>query len=488
MFPIITSREFSAVATADPADNFEPIPADAPTLDAILGHLDETDALVGRARDSLEATLAGLNLTPAEEAALQTELAQLRALTQKLDDNTVEIAAFGMVSRGKSSVLNALLGQTVFKAGSTHGTTVDRESSRWESAQPSGASWIDARLILIDTPGIDEVGGEAREALAKSVARHADLILFVISGDMQRREFDALATLREAQKPILLVFNQVDRYPDADRDLIHSKITNERVRHLVRRDDIVMTAANPDPYRVRIQRPDGTTTTIWERPEPIIEPLKERILAVLEREGKALVALNTLLYAGDVHDEIVAHKIRIRDDAANRLIWNFALTKGAAVGLNPIPVADLAGGLAVDVAMIVALSKVYGIPLTRRTAVSLVKDMVKALGALGAIDVAGRLLLMGAKAALAGTTVATGGLAAPLAALGVGTVGLGLGVTASWTSYVLGRAAKVYLQQGCQWGELGIKTVIQQILDRAKADSVVDRLRDDLKRKVQPGS
>jgi len=32
------------------------------------------------------------------------------------------------------------------------------------------------------------------------------------------------------------------------------------------------------------------------------------------------------------------------------------------VGLNPIPVADLAGGLAVDVGMIISLSKVYGIP------------------------------------------------------------------------------------------------------------------------------
>ena len=85
---------------------------------------------------------------------------------------------------------------------------------------------------------------------------------------------------------------------------------------------------------------------------------------------------------------------------------------------------------------------------------------------------------------LAGTTIATGGLAAPLAALGYGAIGLSYGVTASWTSYVLGRAAKIYLQQGCQWGTLGIKTVIQQILMQAKADSVVERLRDDLRRKV----
>ena len=64
-----------------------------------------------------------------------------------------------------------------------------------------------------------------------------------------------------------------------------------------------------------------------------------------------------------------------------------------------------------------------------------------------------------------------------MTALGYGALGLSHGATASWTSYILGRAAKVYLQQGCQWGTLGIKTVIQQILQQAKADSVVERLR-----------
>ena len=52
-------------------------------------------------------------------------------------------------------------------------------------------------------------------------------------------------------------------------------------------------------------------------------------------------------------------------------------------------------------------------------------------------------------------------------------------------SYVLGQGAKTYLRQGCQWGPRGIKTVIHQILEQAKADSVMERLRDDLRRKVQ---
>jgi uncharacterized protein (DUF697 family) len=209
-----------------------------------------------------------------------------------------------------------------------------------------------------------------------------------------------------------------------------------------------MTAARPDAYKVKIQLPEGTTQVQWERPAPLIEPLKARILDVLEREGKALVALNTLLIAGDLHSEIVARKVRIREDVANRLIWNFALATGATVALNPIPVADIAGGLAVNVGMIVALSNVYGIPLTRRTAISLVRDMMLALGAMGAVSVASRFLASGIKSSLAGVTILSGGLAAPLTALGYGVFGLAQAATAASTSYVLGQGAKTYLRQG----------------------------------------
>jgi GTPase len=449
-------------------------------LNPLIDALADQDALVVRARESLDETFRSLKLTPEEERALGSELAQLRSLTEKLDTSTIEIAAFGMVSRGKSSVLNALMGKPVFRAGSTHGTTTLRSAQPWQSVtltNPDSNAESSASLVLVDTPGIDEVQGEA---LAREVARHADLILFVVSSDMQRREFEALSELREASKPILLVFNQIDKYPDADRDQVYEKIRDERVRHLVRPEDVVMTAARPDPYRVKIRHPDGSTTIEWEQPEPIIEPLKRRILEVLEREGKALVALNTLLFAGDLHADIVSHKMRIREEAADQAIWSFALAKGLAVGLNPIPMADLAGGLAVDVAMVVALSKVYGIPLTRKTAVGLVKDMAKATGALGAVEVAGGLLVGGAKAALAGTSIATGGLTLA----GYGAMALATGSTAAWASYVLGHAAKIYLHQGCQWGPKGIKTVVQEILDQARADSVLDRIRDDLRAKV----
>ena len=477
------------------AENPDPKPN--PNEPAILAMLDDLDRqaasataaeagdnAVAQARECLEETLRGLKLTPEEELAMAEELRQLRDLTHKLDETTVEIAAFGMVSRGKSSVLNALIGQEVFKTGTTHGTTVVRTAQHWDKISAERPGLGGAKLVLIDTPGIDEVGGEAREALARDVARHADLILFVVSSDLQRVELEALSRLRDAQKPIIVVFNQIDRYPDADRDQIYAKIKDERVRHLVRPDDVVMTAARPDPYKVKLQLPDGSTTVKWERPAAMIEPLKARILDVLEREGKALVALNTLLTAGDLHEEIVAHKLRIREDAANRLIWNFCIAKGAAVGLNPIPVADMAGGLAVDVGLIISLSKVYGIPLTKTTAAGLIREMMMALGAMGLVEAATRLLASGVKSSLAGLSILSGGLAVPLTALGYGAVGLALGGSAATTTYVLGHGAKTYLRQGCQWGPRGIKTVIHQIVAQAKDDSVIDRLRDDLKKRV----
>src|SRR5215208_7672581 len=128
------------MATLDPAGDPSTVPSPDPELAAMLDRLDNAptqDEVVARARESLEETLAGLKLTPDEERALADELRQLRELGQKLDETMVEIAAFGMVSRGKSSVLNALLGREVFKVGTTHGTTVSRASQRWEhSAAP----------------------------------------------------------------------------------------------------------------------------------------------------------------------------------------------------------------------------------------------------------------------------------------------------------------------------------------------------------------
>ena len=68
---------------------------------------------------------------------------------------------------------------------------------------------------------------------------------------------------------------------------------------------------------------------------------------------------------------------------------------------------------------------------------------------------------------------------------GIAALTLTLGASAATTSYVLGHGAKIYLRQGCQWGPRGIKTVIHQIVAQAQTDSVIERLRDDLKKRIK---
>ena len=67
-----------------------------------------------RAQDALEDLIQRLNLSPREMAGLSNPLGNLTGLMDKLDQAVVHIAVFGLVGRGKSSLLNALIGQNIF--------------------------------------------------------------------------------------------------------------------------------------------------------------------------------------------------------------------------------------------------------------------------------------------------------------------------------------------------------------------------------------
>ena len=239
-----------------------------------------------QAEDVLQDLITHLDLTPRERMGLEEEIHSLDKLLEKLEHAVIHIAVFGLVGRGKSSLLNALLGQTVFETGPIHGVTRQIESARWQVSREAVSHSADqdilrvslqgvghSRIELIDTPGIDEVDGAAREAMAKRIAKQADLILFIIAGDMTQVEFKALSQLRQASKPILLVFNKIDQYPEADRQLIYQKIRDERIQQLISPDEIVMAAAAPLTARA-VRRSDGERMTQLDRGAPQIDQLK----------------------------------------------------------------------------------------------------------------------------------------------------------------------------------------------------------------------
>ncbi|MBE9225819.1 dynamin family protein, partial [Phormidium sp. LEGE 05292] len=62
---------------------------------------------------------------------LRPEIEVLNSTLEKLDQGVICIAAFGLVSRGKSAVLNALIGQKILQTGPLHGVTQYPRSVRW---------------------------------------------------------------------------------------------------------------------------------------------------------------------------------------------------------------------------------------------------------------------------------------------------------------------------------------------------------------------
>ena len=461
--------------------------------DTILSFADiQAELNLRHAKDALRDIVENLDLTVQERTGLEPEIGGLEKMLDKLERACVQIAVFGMVGRGKSSVLNALLGQNVFETGPTHGVTRTTTIGQWDVGEgidenlPDRLSPVIYRLSqveLIDTPGIDEVDGETREILARRVAQQADLILFVVAGDITKVEYAALSQLREAGKPMLLVFNKIDQYPDADRLAIYHKIRDDRVRELLSPDEIVMAAASPLTARA-VRRPDGSMGVQMTRSLPQVQDLKLKILEILDREGKSLVALNTMLCAGDINEHLVQRKMEIREDAANRIIWNGVMTKSVAIALNPITVVDILSGAVIDVVMILTLSKVYGIAMTEAGAVELLQKIAISMGGITAGELLANFGLSSLKGLLGLATPATGGLAlGPYLSVAVTQAAI-----AGVSSYGIGQVTKAYLANGASWGDDGPKAVVSKILSSLDEDSILNRIKEELRAKLDLGS
>lgn len=423
------------------------------------------------------------------QAAVKTGIDQLTTLLNKLDSSLLRVAVFGLVSRGKSAVINALMDEKVLETGPLNGVTQWPRSVYWLPDENSAETENPLKLELIDTPGLDEIEGQSRGEVAQEVAQQADLILFVVSGDVTQTEYLALQQLYATRKPLLLVFNKVDLYPEADRDSVAQNLQalwqkaegNADLPQGARLvDDIVMVSAEPTPMQVRVEWPDGRVTEEWESPPALIAPLRTALLKIVREEGPTLVALNALRQASVIEQNLAKETTALNQVNADELIWQYAKYKAIAVSLNPIAIIDMLGGIGSDIVMIRALSRLYGFPMTRFEASTLWQSIIRSSGTLLLSEFGTSLILGFGKSGAAiwsafesfsGFTAYAGAMTAQAGAAGYGT-------------YAVGQAAKRYLQQGCTWGPQGVNTVMQDILAKAKADSTLERLQAEIKETI----
>ncbi len=419
-----------------------------------------------RAADSLRALLDDRAIPPAVRASLAADYAEVETMLDKLERGRIDLAAFGRVSVGKSALLNALLGREAFAVGVLHGTTTTRAAQPW-------AELDDGVVHVVDTPGIEELGGEQRERLAHEVAARCDLVLFVVDADMTATETDALRQLAATRRPLLLVLNKADRYTSTQRAELLARL-REHAAGLVAAENVIAASARPAPQRVIQVAADGSETESRREPAVDIAALRARLLAILEGEGKTLAALNAALFAGQLSDAVGTRIAELRRELAQRVIRSYCLAKGVAVGLNPVPVADLLAAAGIDVALVMHLSRLYRLPLTRSEAGQLIATISAQLVA-----------LMGA---IWGAHLVASALKAGSAGLSTALTAAAQGALAWYATVLVGRAAERYLAAGKSWGEHGPKRVVREIVDGLDRDSILREAREEILGRLRGGA
>jgi len=452
---------------------------------------------------------------------LTSELASLEIILDKLERSVFQIAVFGMVGRGKSSVLNALADQKIFKTGALHGVTQSIESIELTLKNQTAKNQTTAKtaqnlatsiptfnavsyskiltspssdqsfpsqtdhhtsdrewqgsIEFFDTPGIDEVNGKEQTALAYRLASQVDLILFVIAGDINQVEYNAIAELQKQGKPLLLVFNKIDQYPELDRLAIYSQISDRRVKDLIAPSEIVMVAAAPVELRGVVSE-NGNIIRERSQVKPRIEQLEQKITEIIRQKGKPLIVLNNTVAARKIQQKIIKLKINHHDLLANNLITKLICLKAVLIGLNPIAIADLIMGTSLDLGLILALSSLYGASLSSSGAFSVLAAITLGVGAVGAVDL---FLHLGLNYLLSTSDILIA-VKEYLPEVSACAIGAGQGIIAGISGAVVGQVAKRQFLESLAWGNYQSQQIIQGTISSLQNNTLVSKFKIDL--------
>ncbi len=120
--------------------------------------------------------------------------------------NRLHIAVLGRRNVGKSTFMNAFLGQEISIVSDTPGTTTDPVEKSYE-LQPFGP------VVLIDTAGVDDIGelGEKRVEKTRKILSRADLaVLLLEPGVFSHHDDRLVADLSDARVPFVLLAGKAD--------------------------------------------------------------------------------------------------------------------------------------------------------------------------------------------------------------------------------------------------------------------------------------
>lgn len=159
----------------------------------------------------------------------------------------VHISFFGLRNAGKSSLVNAVTGQSLSVVSDVLGTTTDPVKKAMELL-PLGP------VLITDTPGLDDEGelGALRVEKARQILGSTDIAVLVVDAVRGKSEEDEkiLAELKKRKLPFILAYNKADQLkqrPPIESEAVYvSAVTGEGVEEFKKRlGDFAKTFSEP---------------------------------------------------------------------------------------------------------------------------------------------------------------------------------------------------------------------------------------------------
>ena len=162
--------------------------------------------------------------------------------------NRVHIGFFGRRNAGKSSLVNAVTGQSLAVVSDVEGTTTDPVTKAMELL-PLGP------VVIIDTPGLDDEGelGMLRVKKSYQMLNKTDIAVVVIDSIIGVTDEDKkiIELINKKSIPLIVAYNKVDTYDEVEQQELKSKLTASLAGQLVSNEIIVSASTGYNIGRLK---------------------------------------------------------------------------------------------------------------------------------------------------------------------------------------------------------------------------------------------
>ncbi|HEY1550965.1 MAG TPA: dynamin family protein [Kofleriaceae bacterium] len=253
----------------------------------------------------------------------------IAALVELLEAGTFEVALFGRVSCGKSSLVNAVIGANVLPVGATPVTSIptrvrwapqltvevrylDGRRERVDASRlaelvteagsaenhlgvASAAIWapavmLGARVALVDTPGVGSLAAHgAREAYTYLPRCDLGVLMIEAVSTVTREDVDLLRRFAESGIESQVVLAKVDLVPRGDRERVRAYFAAELERAVGRSVPVDLVSTMPDEVSLAKRWFDERIAPLNARGARLLAESAARKLAALHASTVAIL-------------------------------------------------------------------------------------------------------------------------------------------------------------------------------------------------------